>query len=100
MTLEAKTSRVETVENLYKMFDTARNLRQKVWVQTQTEVSIVAGSKIKDIALPSLRDDEINETYNHPFSSLFKFMNRDTIEFEKRLTIDEPDSSKAVNIKR
>lgn len=30
MTLEAKTSRVETVENLYKMFDTARNLRQKV----------------------------------------------------------------------
>ena len=100
MTWEEKTTRVRTIENLYNMFDTGRNLRKNMCVQTQTDVTVVGQNKVKDIALPSMQDMEIIDSTSSPFSPVLKFLNQDTIDHAERLTIEEPETLKMVNLKR
>lgn len=85
---EDKSHGVRTIENLYNMFDTGRNLRKCLCVQTQTDFVTVAATKIKDIELPAMSDYELTQQYNHPFSTAFRYLNEETIDNPKRLTFE------------
>lgn len=70
------------------MFDTARNLRKSVCVQTQTDFTSVASTKIKDVELPAVGDYELIKMYGHPFSRAMRFLNQETLVYTKRLTFE------------
>lgn len=85
---DEKNQDVRTIERLYKMFDTMHNLRKSVCVQTQTDFTSVASTKIKNIELPAAEDSELIKLYSHPFSRAMRFLNQETLEFTKRLTFE------------
>jgi hypothetical protein len=93
-----KKNRVTSVTKLDDIFQAGKVLRKTQSVETQTETSFIAPIKIKDIVLPTLDDHQIIEKYNHPFSSSFKFLNQESIKFEKDLTFKPYSFSEMFNI--
>lgn len=93
-----KKNRVTSVSKLDDIFQTGKILRKTQTVETQTETSYIAPIKIKDIVLPTLDDHQIIQKYNHPFSDVLKFLNQESVKFEKKLTFEPYSLSEMFNI--
>ncbi|CAI2359026.1 unnamed protein product [Moneuplotes crassus] len=91
--LERK-NRTITVHKLEDIFDTGKKIRETQNVEIQTEMSCITPLKVKEIILPSLDDHQIMESFSHPFSGVFKFLNQDTVEFPKKLDFNIQPMSK------